>query len=400
MAVYSDFSSWLTALGGSFGRASAASRVNAAGLLESVSSNVLCFNHDPITLAPRGLLFNGPRTGISLFNDDLQTTAEAGSSRPWVRSGTTLVLNATTGTDGAATAQKIVESADGSAVAHDRHQSFTVVAGTKYALKVRLKAAERTQAQIQLYDGGSVNQYPIVNLSAGAVVASNGASVTTTQWANGWWEFSFAVTPGTTTLSVYIYPAVGGSKVYQGDGSSGIYFDHCQVEAGSFSTSDIVTTSSSATRAADVLTFPTAPWFNASAGTVLMEFDALDVATFQRLFSIDNGSISSRIDPYINNGNLYAEWYQSGGTNVGLNLGAVTAGVTNKLCVAWSANDFAAVLNGGAVQTGNSGAVPTGLTSFKVGRSAVDDGHLYGHVRRLLYEDSRWTNTEIRRLTT
>ena len=53
-----------------FSRASLATFVNSNGLIESIGANVLRYDHDPITLAPKGVLIEGERTNrISRSND-------------------------------------------------------------------------------------------------------------------------------------------------------------------------------------------------------------------------------------------------------------------------------------------------------------------------------------------
>lgn len=56
-----------------FTRASSATRTNASGLIETVSSNVARFDHDPVTLAARGLLIEEARTNLLLNSATLST---------------------------------------------------------------------------------------------------------------------------------------------------------------------------------------------------------------------------------------------------------------------------------------------------------------------------------------
>jgi hypothetical protein len=56
-----------------FTRASSATVVNSSGLIETVSTNVSRLDHDPVTLAPRGLLIEEQRTNLLLNSDTLST---------------------------------------------------------------------------------------------------------------------------------------------------------------------------------------------------------------------------------------------------------------------------------------------------------------------------------------
>jgi hypothetical protein len=63
-----------------FTRASTATRVNAAGLIEVVQYNIPRVDHDPITLAQKGLLIEEPRTNILTRSTDLTAWTKARST--------------------------------------------------------------------------------------------------------------------------------------------------------------------------------------------------------------------------------------------------------------------------------------------------------------------------------
>ena len=109
----------------------------------------------------------------------------------------------------------------------------SAVAGTLTA-SVCVKAAERTQAQIRIYNAtdGFISTL-IVDLDAGSVVSGSG---TIESLENDWYRISVT---GVATISgsqVYIYPVLSGSYNYTGDGSSGIYVTGVQFELASSAT--------------------------------------------------------------------------------------------------------------------------------------------------------------------
>ncbi len=117
----SGFSTWLAALGGSFARASTATRINASGLLESVGSDVLRFDYDPVTLAARGILLEGSGTNVALWNRDLTNAA-------WTPTNITAAKDQV-GVDGAANAASRIAATAGNGTIL---QAITLASATRY----------------------------------------------------------------------------------------------------------------------------------------------------------------------------------------------------------------------------------------------------------------------------
>ena len=150
----------------------------------------------------------------------------------WTLGNVTVNANATTAPDGAATADKILDTAVNST--HYAQQNVTVVAGNPYTFSCYVKAAERTQAGLLFYGGTGSLLTAYINLSTGAILSQSAGISDLTVTADGsWWRVSFTATPGTTTAECYVTPAVGGTHSYLGDGASGIYAWGAQLEAGS-----------------------------------------------------------------------------------------------------------------------------------------------------------------------
>lgn len=85
-----------------FTRASTATRYNSSGLIETVASGVPRFDYDPITLAPRGLLIEEPKTNLLLNSASLSTQSVAVNYADYVLSfygsGTVTMSGAATAT--------------------------------------------------------------------------------------------------------------------------------------------------------------------------------------------------------------------------------------------------------------------------------------------------------------
>jgi hypothetical protein len=112
-------------------------------------------------------------------------------------------------------------------------------------------------------DSGSVSNagQAIFNLTNGTVGSATvdgtftNASASIQALPNGWYRCSVTATTGTeTTVRIRIRLVSGASTVsYTGDNTSGIFIWQAQLETGSVATSPIVTTGSTASRVADVV---------------------------------------------------------------------------------------------------------------------------------------------------
>ena len=158
------------------------------------------------------------------------------SNAAWTKAACSITSNALAGVTGAATMDKIVESA--TLARHSLEQVVTKAAVDQdWTASVDLKAAERTFALVLIGSRTGNNYgYVYVNLSTGAASAGPSVSgtVTNVRWnavnmGNGIWRVTVtARIPAaiTTTNMLSIGTSdTGGGETYTGDGTSGIYVD-------------------------------------------------------------------------------------------------------------------------------------------------------------------------------
>ena len=170
-----------------------------------------------------------------------------------------------------------------------------------------------------------------------------------------------------------------------------------QLEAGSFATSPIPTTSVAVTRAAGV---GSNPW-TTNSGTLFAEFvcPPIDAANSQGIVSLDDGTASNRIVVYYSTGGSVIAQIDTGGVSQAtLNLGAVTPGTRNKVAVRLATNDAAASLNGGVVATDASVTLPT-VTTHNVG-SSPSMRSMNAAFRRDAFYPRAFANSELQAITT
>lgn len=173
-----------------------------------------------------------------------------------------------------------------------------------------------------------------------------------------------------------------------------------QLEQGAFATSVIPTTGTAATRSADVASVNTlSPWFNATEGTLFAEavFGALD--NFKQVANFNNASSSELLALQTGTAPASRASVVDGGIGQAtLSLGNLTANTGFKISLAYKENDFAAVLNGGSVQTDAAGTLPT-VTQMNLGGLSTASGVSLIWLRRITYFRQRLSNANLQRIT-
>ena len=239
-----------------FTRASTATFVGADGLIKTAASGAARFDHNPETGESLGLLVEEARTNTIVSSSVFNTGA-------WTQDGAVLTANAGVAPDGTTTATSISQGTgsnrcylfDNSGVTGSKVFSFFV------------KANAGTSFQISATGGLTPNATATVNLSS--VTVSGFTSATIQAFANGWYRVLLPVTVST---------ASGGSTYWQIFGPvSSVFIWGFQLEAGSFPTSYIPTTTATVTRAADVASMTGtnfSSWWNGSKqGTLFFNHD-------------------------------------------------------------------------------------------------------------------------------
>ena len=354
------------------------------------------FDYDPVTLAARGLLVEESRTNLALYSEDFSNAAWFGAST----NGST-TANATVSPDGTNNADLFVPNTSSSV--HRVIQLFST-SSALYSVSVYAKAGGYSRLSIFL---GGANQGVVFDLSAVTVVADTRFAVAPSNMSivsvgNGWYRCSFSSNISNSADNLQISPlnsSANPGDSWSGNGTSGMYFWGAQLEAGSFATSYLPTVASSVTRSADVASVNTlSPWFNASAGTLLTEFDVIgSTGASQRIASIDDSG-GNGIFVAKSSTSLFDQVFAGGVAQANLSVAQSALNTVVKNAFAFAANDFAAVTNGGTVQTDNSGSLPT-PTQLSLGTRYTADNQLNGHLRRVAFYPRRLTDAELSALT-
>lgn len=391
--VYNDLTSFLSAAGGTFTRASIATYFDSTGTLQTATSGTPRFDYNPTTHSAKGILIEEARTNILTSSANI-----AGTGWGIVRANVT--SNAALAPDGTMTASHFYNNgvAGGSYV----RQTKTYTANTVYSFSIYAKKAELDRPRIDWYasNGWAADGMVICNLTTGTATTSGTVlSYSITPLDNGWYRCQATAQFGATTQSSN-YPAIT-LHINPLDSVSGIYLWGAQVEQGAFPTSYIPTTTAAVTRAADNLTIPTGSWLNASKGTLFAKADvtSLGGTAYPRIAYLNDGSVSNSIGLYVNDAGADQKSAQVvyGGVGVMYGTGAAyTAGNLLKSGITYELNNVIAAHDGVLTGLDTSVDIPT-VSSLHIGR--VASSYLNGHLQAAKYYPTRVPDTQLQLLT-
>jgi len=357
-------------------RGSTATRVNKDGFIESVATNVPRLDYpliDGVVQDCPALLLEPQRTNYVTYSEDL-----TGGSKSVV----TATANTTETTDpsGGNNATKFQVTASGSD-AYSRTQYTAAL--TDFSSSVYVKASEGQKFQIFL-----------ARDSYSQIV--NGDLITCT---GDWQRVEFSGTFNTTSSTVVLGIEFGHSAT---DSVSGqvYYCWGAQLEAGSYPTSYVKTSGSTATRSADVCNGSgTSADFNDSEGVLFAEIAALANDGTSRRISLSSGSTSQRVSLEVEeNANDIQAIVVSTTSQVGMVVSLPNVTLYNKIAFKYKENSFSIWGNGFELDTDIIGDTPLGLSEL-----AFDDGgggtDFYGKTKQLMTFKTALNDSELETLT-
>ena len=205
---------------------------------------------------------SGPFGYVSeLARTNLFTYSEQPDNAAWTKTAATVSANAIASPDGSMSADKIIPTV--SATSHWLSQTTSVSLGVNYTKTFYVKAGGYNFIQITGSTGFDT-QYANFNLSTGAIGNISGPGITATIRAVGigWYRVSATLACILTTVVGRMLIAVSDADYaarlpsFTGDGTSGVYLWGAQIEAGSFASTYIPTTTTAVTRNATVGNYP------------------------------------------------------------------------------------------------------------------------------------------------
>jgi len=368
-----------------FTRASTATFVGSNGLIQSAAINQARFDHNPTTLASRGLLIEESRTNERTYSEDF-------SQATYGKTGVTISSVSDTSPSGGATIQKLLEDTSTGAHGFDFLNAQT---GTQ-TFSIFLKAAGRQWGRLTA--NSVVTWFNLQNGVIGTVGVGHTALIT--NFGNGWYRCSVSFNAALSN-TIQIRAATGDTNLtYTGDGASGIFAWGAQLEAGSFPTSYIPTTTASVVRSADVCSITgsnfTGFW-NPSEGTLFASG-----VTRGYLVMASSGANSNQIAIFRNPSPLYMRFdVASGGAYTAQIISATIAdGSFNKTAGSYATNDARAAFNGTLGTADITVTVPSNLTTLNIGSQSLGSAPHNGHIAAIRYYKKRLPNAKLQSLTT
>jgi hypothetical protein len=384
-----------------FTRASTATFVGSNGLIQSAAVNAARFDHDPVTLACKGLLIEEARTNLVLQSEGFSTAS-------WQKLGSTITADSIASPNGTVTADLLVE--DVGLLSHIVQQSTpSLTAGQSYNFSVFAKAGSHTSFQITLSNAAfGIGLFAnFVLTGSGSVGTSSGLTTSIQSYPDGWYRCSIAVASavGGAGGAVGIAANANNSSAtrlpsYLGTGAQVVHLWGAQLELGSFPTSYIPTVASSVVRSADVCSITGSDFtgmYNQSEGTMLV--NAFTPANGDRtIFAADDNTANEMIRLRTEGTNPFFKVSDGGVELVAIDSGTVVANTNFKLAGAYKLNDFASSINGGAAVTDTSGTIPT-VDRIRIG-TGQSGNTMCGCIASARYFKKRLTDAKLVTITT
>jgi len=357
-----------------------------AGYAETIEGTLTAFSSGEARRTNKGLLIEEARTNLCLQSQTFQTA--------WSAVLTTVAADQTTAPDGTMTADKLTPTV---MLNQHRIDQTTSIPAAPHTFSVYVKAAGYGFVWLRIGSVGAV-----FNLSTGAATTvSGGATAYSVQAANGWWRCVVSCTTlGSDTVRINVSEGPTAAD-FSGDGTSGIFVWGAQLEAASTASSYIVTTSASATRAADVISV--GGLAVAAPLTLVTGFEAAQATSGTKYIAqLDAGTQNNVLLNYLS-GTMARRAYV---TASGVAQADVNAGVNVAVGAQWTMAGLFQTNNVNAAASGTLGAadtsatMPTGLVNLRLGSTSVGAAQANGYIRRVVVYPRALTNAELQAVTT
>jgi hypothetical protein len=352
------------------------------------------------------LLLEKQSTNVALYSEDFSQTV-------WGKPQTTITTNATTSPDGTQNADRMFETAVTDN--HGIYQNMTLATGTNYAVSCYVKKGNRSYCGLQFWYNVTNGAIAFFNLDNGTLVyeyatsSGGGFSVTNSKIedvGNGWYRlsgiFQVGITdayPGLVMASTQWSTGTSYDNQYLGDTSKYIDIWGAQIEASSYPTSYIPTTSASATRVADAC-FKTgiSSLIGQTEGVIFWDGTLFADNETRRIQMISDDTDDNRILMTLYQNKIEFVGVASSSVVFAIQGGTITTG-RYKIAGAYKANDFVLYVNGTQIGTDTSGSVPA-CSRYDLGQDRAGVSVNETRVNETAIFKTRLTNAELASLTT
>jgi hypothetical protein len=365
-----------------FTRGSTGTFVGSDGLIQTAAVDTPRFDHDPVTLASRGLLIEESRTNLLARSEEL-------GNAYWTISNASISENNQTSPDGSLTADTITVSAGTPSL----YRAVACTASTLYTFSFYIKIGTLTPSDFKFAVRDDTN---------GVFIAENivpNITPVTTEWRRVTYTFTTPV--GCVLVRPYLMR-------YSYLSAGTIYLWGAQLEAGSFPTSYIPTTTGSVVRSADVCSITGTPFsnmWNTAEGTMYVSGDkSMSTVTSGSYFSFQAGG--TEVGPLMTRTStqLLGRIRNNAGSDITNTDTSQSPSGEKKLAVAWvtssdaNTRDFS---SGGVILTKSNplaGTAANNQTTMIIG-SRPSSAIFNGTISTIRYYRKRLSNDKLQSLT-
>jgi len=347
------------------------------------------------------LLLEKQSTNLQIYSEQINLWSNT--------SDLSVTANSTTSPDGTQNADKLNEnSSNGYHITGD--SNITLLASTIYTNSFFAKASERSYARMLAPASNFATESAYFDLTNGVCSASAG-TVSTQSMGDGWYRCVWSLTTLSSVsggIGMWFGPArnmTDAYNTYTGTSGSGIFAYGAQIEASSYPTSYIPTTSSSATRVADACSKTgISSLIGQTEGVLFVDLVPYGIASGAEILPISifaSGAGTGGIQAYfsfLSNGVVRFVYYDGSAVQALISTasGFWSVGNRYKLAAVYKQNDFAFYINGVQIGTDNSGNVSAMADLYLDYQGGIEQ---YA-VNQVALFKTRLTNAELASLTT
>jgi hypothetical protein len=381
-----------------FTRASAATRINAQGLIETVAIGDNRLNYpliDGVVSGCPSLLLEPQRINLITYSEDFTDSS-------WIFDDATLISNSVVSPDGTQNASTLIGN-----TVNSRHNIGVSIGNASVDGSYTIFAKAKELRYLQITSVNTTQQYVNFDLLNGVfVLGSDFSNAKMEDYGNGWYKCT-VVSDG--EYNGYYLSLVSGLNAtwleswVMPNNTDGLYIWGAQFEQGSYPTSYIPTSGTTATRSAETCNGAgDVNTFNDSEGVLFAEISALADGGVTRAISIFSAA-DNRITLALHSTTNRVQFFiaMNGYINtVDLDATDIVQTDTNKIACKFKANDYALWINGieKDTNTTQSNTVQSG-TLNSLNFDINGSNNFYGNTKQIQYFDTALNDTDLETLT-
>ena len=377
----------------SFSRASSATVVNKAGLIETVGSGEPRIDFKDNTKG--ALLLEPQRNNLLVQSNNFNTS--------WTKTLSTVTSKEIAAPISGEMADSIIATATSGG--HRVLQTPSTTGVGTFTMYIKQKELSRICVHFLGANKAAGFDCSDNTTFAATGIASYPTRYNISDFGNGWSKVEMYDVGITTRVDIYIAnPTSGGNNaVWTGDGTSKIYFSAAQFEIGSYATSYIPTSGSAVTRVAEVCNNAgNNSVINSTQGTIYGEQKSLETDfSYNYFLAVSDGTNNNRLEIRQTATGLQFLWRVGGAYQNQIVLANAPFTSVIKFALRYSSANIKFYVNGSLVGTLNS---PTLYASGLLNNIEFADGsggnNFRGTVKDLKYYNTALTDQEIIALTT